>query len=277
MRAITFKTLSLASHVTLAGCGAAPQTQPRTNSLVSNVGASNIEFYDMSKGGSAGLVYPLLKVEQVLSKIDSLGGPQKQFETDQAFAARMSGLGSFTTCTGIFKSQVKFSAATGDAEFSYLLLGVSDWSDVKNNRSALEIYPSTMIGRKMTELGKSEGQNAYGAKAIVTTTQLDNLYVVMNPVPLARRYEYSTPKLVGHAKQGLLDDLVAGKKVEMCFEATPIQPYVRYTFGGKQPTIADPTATVATSRNVRIAVNRYYIKGEKPQSAYVDDLRFSAK
>lgn len=277
MRAITFKTLSLASLITLAGCIAAPQTQPRTNLLVSNVGSSNTESYDMAKGGSPGHVYPLLSVEQVLSKIDRLGGPQKEFETDLAFEDRMSGLGSFTTCSEITKSQVRFNAATGDAEFSYLLLGVTDWSDVKSNHSAPEFYPSTMIGRKMTELGKSEGQNAYGAKVTVTTTQLDNLFVVMNPVTLARKYEYSSPKLVGHAKQGLLDDLVAGKKVEMCFEATPIKPYVRYSYGGKKATITDPTATIATSRNVRIAVNRYYIKGEKPQSAYVDDLRFSAK
>lgn len=231
--------------------------------------------YDMAKGAPSDVSYPLLTLEQMIQKVDALGGPQKEFETDQAFTQRMSTLGPFTTCSAIVKPNIQFNSTTGEANLLYLLMGVPSWSDAKGQSDSLEQYPSSRIGQIATELGNSVGQNGYGAKVKITTYQLDNLYIVMNPVQRSLKGDSFSPRLIGKAKKALMDDIQAGKKVEMCFEAFPVTPYVGYSFGGKKPTLDDPSATIARTRNVRVAISRFYIKGEKPQADYVEDLRFS--
>jgi hypothetical protein len=271
------KTFAVAVMAFLSGCATPVQQSASAGPTSSQPTAATGEQYDMAKGALPGLTYPSLSLGQIINKIEALGGPQKEFETDQAFSQRMGALGPFTVCSEIVKPHVRFNSATGEAAFEYLLIGVPYWSDFEGPRSGSEVYPSTRIGQKVTDLGVSEGQNAYGAKAKFSTHQLDNVYIVMNPVPRLSLTDYISPKFVGRAKQQLLDDLQASKKIEMCFESVPVKPYVRYDYGGKKPTLDDPTATLATTRNVRVAVTRFYIKGDRPQAAYVEDLRFSRR
>jgi hypothetical protein len=274
MYQIPLKALALTAVTIVAGCANQSNTRVET-SPINEPPAAATEQYDLAKGATPGLAYNLVSLDALIAKVDALGGPQKEFETDQAFIQRMASLGPFTTCAEVVKPHIRFNSTTGSAAFEYLLIGAPYWSDEKSAQSNLERYPSTRIGQKSTELGKSVGQNAYGAKATISSYKLDNLYIVMNPIKRASLMDSPSPKLVGKAKQALLNDLEAGNKVEMCFDAVPVRPYVRYEYGSKEATINDPTSTVVTSRNIRVAVTRFYLKGGKPQSDYVEDLRFS--
>lgn len=275
MNKIHFKAFLLAVVTLVAACANQPNSQREIIKPFDETKPPAVESYDLTKGASPGLSYRYTSLEDLIKEVDALGGPQKDFETDAAFMQRMARLGPFTTCSMLSKAHIRFNSSTGETGFEYGLFTTSSWSESKDVKSNNKSYPTTFIGQIVTDLGKLEAQNSFGAKTIVSTKKIDNIQIVMNPIEPTSTDFFPSPKLVGVAKPNLLNDLEADKKVEICFEVVPIKPYVQINYHDKKPTLESPTATLVESRYIRVAVTSFYIKGKMPQFEYVEDLRFS--
>lgn len=122
----------------------------------------------------------------LIAKLDSLGGGQEKYETDAQFQVRMAKLGLSAVMSEIKEYQIDFDKISGaltfkqnmgDAQLLGFRSGSASISDYKNS------YYSIMLPDGEHKTGEFVGQNAYGAKAVVDKIEIDRVSLVGPAVP----------------------------------------------------------------------------------------------
>lgn len=124
--------------------------------------------------------------EDLIVKLNSLGGGQGKYETNSEFTGRMASLGLSAVMSEIKDYQVDFDKGSGELTFKQSMedaqllgfrSGTSSFSDYKN------IYYSIMLSEVEYKKGEFVGQNAYGAKAVIDKIDIDRVSLVSPAVP----------------------------------------------------------------------------------------------
>lgn len=122
----------------------------------------------------------------LIAKLNSLGGGQEKYETDSQFQARMAKLGLSAVMSEIKEYQIDFDKTSGaltfkqsmtDAQLLGFRSGAGSVSDYKNS------YYAIMLSDAEHKTGEFVGQNAYGAKAVVDKVEIDRVSLVGPAVP----------------------------------------------------------------------------------------------
>lgn len=166
--------------VVLAGC-----VQPAGSSRYQRPGPSEA-YVDLRPYVFNGAYETYESPKELVTKLESLGGGQGEYETNSEYGVRMADLGISSVMAEIQDYQVDFDKNTGSLTFKQSmqdakLFGFSGGSksleDYKNN------YYSIMLPGVEYKKGEFVGQNAYGAKAVVDKVQIDRITLVSPAVP----------------------------------------------------------------------------------------------
>lgn len=124
--------------------------------------------------------------EKLLSKIDQLGGAQKNLETNSEFLSRMSNFGNATVFSNVSDSEIKFNKETGAISFEKLMHDAQEFgyrAGENKMRDSKNAYLSLALSDVSFNKGSYVGQNAFGAETVVDVVQSEHIYLVSPPIP----------------------------------------------------------------------------------------------
>lgn len=162
--------------VMIAGC--AP-----TN--VNRVNGPSEAYVDLKPYSFSGNSVVYNSPEELLKKINALGGPQKEFETNSEYSKRISSIGLSAVLSEVKDYQIEFDKDTGKLQFRSSMEDAQGFGFRPDNQR-LSDYKNAYYTIWLPEVerfkGEFVGQNAYGATANVDKVELDRIYIVLPKV-----------------------------------------------------------------------------------------------
>ncbi|WP_122559705.1 hypothetical protein [Pseudomonas viridiflava] len=153
-----------------------------------NVFASSEAHVDLRPYGATSGYQVYESPELLLKKIQDLGGPQKEFETNSDFAKRMAGFHKSVILSEISDSDIKFDKETGVVSFDSPMFDAIDLG-YKPEKNILGKFGDSYLALDLSPVdrvkGSYVGQNAYGAQAEVDVVVSDRVYLIFPPFPKA--------------------------------------------------------------------------------------------
>ncbi|RMU93864.1 hypothetical protein [Pseudomonas syringae group genomosp. 3] len=137
------------------------------------IGASGYELY-----GSP---------EELLKKLEMLGGAQKDFETNSEYGKRVSALHRSAVFSRIPDFDIKFNKETGAISFESMMFDVKDLGYKAEGNNKVGQFGNSHLSIDLLAVdavkGSYTGQNSFGVKAEVDVLVSDRIYLVFPPFP----------------------------------------------------------------------------------------------
>lgn len=193
---------------------------------------------------------------ELTDKISTLGGPQKQFETNFEFETRMAKIEPFEVCKEVDSKSIKFDPVSGTSTYKEWLQDaqLAEYRDARGEifSDSKRYYPSITVAFDSRKTGEYIGHNSYGASAVVEMREAEQVHLVFDPI-LKTAYMFPHPFIEADTSG------VAGKfdKFLLCVSSVPVSPYYREGIGASQPTIQSPSAGIIKHRMLRVKVGGF--------------------
>ncbi len=186
--------------------------------------------------------YENITTEDLLMKIDRLGGTQGKYESDIDFFKRASNIKPFNVCTKLSEASIDFDKKTGRVQVnSYLFKELSSWES--------EDY-SLMMHYKEKLVGVYSGQNSYGAEFNFEEFDVERLHLVVTNYNFGSAF---VPKVQIDLPNNAKSDLSRGKSIYLCVKALPVEPYFAESFDFVQASSVKP-------RKANIKIKKIFVR-----------------
>jgi hypothetical protein len=235
-------SILFAALVVLYGCSGSQSAVRSSVQIAQAQPAQKEVFIKLDPAGKNVPAKSFTSAKGLLGEIQRLGGPRGEYETDSAFASRMSSFGNFSVNGVVLPSSIKFDRVTGEFSLRVSMRdaqGMGFKSGQDPLKAASTDYPSFDLGEDTYSRGAYSGQNAFGATALIEKQKIDRYFLVFSPVPKAPGTIFFY-NVSGKLKISAKEMESQRDNIRVNFTVMPVPDFVQVAKNYHAPTISSP-------------------------------------